>query len=94
MAEARTLAQVYRHFGEVVAAGTSPLYERVAVAVSESGPALRAIGTAPARKRQPAAVFAALHDLALSGRAPALAAAYADGELTPRPSPPSTRCCV
>jgi hypothetical protein len=28
---ARTLAQVYRHFGEVDAAGTSPLYERVAV---------------------------------------------------------------
>jgi hypothetical protein len=25
---ARTLAQVYRHFGEVDAAGTSPLYER------------------------------------------------------------------
>src|SRR3982751_5234595 len=29
---ARTLAQVYRHFGEVEAAGTSPLYERVAAA--------------------------------------------------------------
>jgi len=39
---ARTLAQVYRHFGEVDAAGTSPLYERVAVALSESGEALRA----------------------------------------------------
>jgi len=59
---ARTLAQVYRHFGEVDAAGTSPLYERVAVALSESN--------------------AALHDLALAGRAPALAAAYAaaDGD--------------
>jgi hypothetical protein len=30
---ARTLAEVYRHFGEVDAAGTSPLYERVAVAI-------------------------------------------------------------
>ena len=30
------LAQVYRHFGEVDAAATSPLYERVAVALSES----------------------------------------------------------
>ncbi|WP_324273538.1 DUF2332 domain-containing protein [Blastococcus brunescens] len=77
---ARTLAQVYRRFGEVDATGT--LYERVAVALSESDEALRAIEAAPARKRQPALIFAALHDLALAGRAPALAAAYdvADGE--------------
>jgi len=79
---ARTLAQVYRHFGEVDAAGTSPLYERVAVALSESGEALRAIEAAPARKRYPTVILAALHDLALAGRAPALAAAYAaaDGD--------------
>ena len=79
---AGTLAQVYRHFGEVDAAGTSPLYERVAVALSESGEALRAIEAAPARKRHPAVILAALHDLALAGRAPALAAAYAaaDGD--------------
>jgi hypothetical protein len=79
---ARTLAQVYRHFGEVDAAETSPLYQRVAVALSESGEALRAIGAAPARKRHPAVILAALHDLALAGRAPALAAAYAaaDGD--------------
>nr|WP_246045200.1 DUF2332 family protein [Rhodococcus oryzae] len=50
---ARTLAQVYRRFGEVDAAGTSPLYERVAVALSGSDEALRAIGAAPARKRHP-----------------------------------------
>jgi hypothetical protein len=79
---ARTLAQLYRHFGEVDAAGTSPLYERVAVALSESGVALRAIEAAPARKRHPTVILAALHDLALAGRAPALAAAYAaaDGD--------------
>src|SRR5262245_60091661 len=79
---ARTLAQVYRHFGEVDAAGTSPLYERVAVALSESGETLRAIEAAPARKRRPEVILAALHDLALAGRAPALAAAYAaaDGD--------------
>ena len=79
---ARTLAQVYRRFGEVDAAGTSPLYERVAVALSESGEALRAIETAPARKRHPTVILAALHDLALAGRAPELAAAYAaaDGD--------------
>ena len=77
-----TLAQVYRHFGEVVAAGTSPLYERVAVALSESGEALRAIEAAPASKRRPEVILAALHDLALAGGAPALAAAYAaaDGD--------------
>jgi hypothetical protein len=82
----RTLAQVYRHFGEVDAAGTSPLYERVAVALSESGEALRAIEAAPARKRHPAVILAALHDLALAGRAPALAAAYAaaDGDAAAR----------
>jgi hypothetical protein len=73
---------VYRHFGEVDAAETSPLYERIAVALSESGEALRAIETAPARKRHPTVILAALHDLALAGRAPALAAAYAaaDGD--------------
>src|SRR3954454_2871345 len=79
---ARTLAQVYRRFGEVDAAGTSPLYARVAVALSESDEALRAIETAPAGRRQPRVILAALHDLALAGRAPALAAAYsaADGD--------------
>jgi hypothetical protein len=79
---ARTLAQAYRHFGEVDVAETSPLYERVAVALSESDAALRAIESAPARKRHPAVILAALHDLALAGRAPALAAAYAaaDGD--------------
>lgn len=80
MGRARTLAQVYRHFGEVDAAGTSPLYERVAVALSESDEALRAIRTAPARKRHPMLILAALHDLALAGRAPALAAAYASAD--------------
>jgi hypothetical protein len=82
LGRARTLAEEYRRFGEVDAAGTSPLYERVAVALSESGEALRAIEMAPARKRRPAVILAALHDLALAGRAPALAAAYAaaDGD--------------
>lgn len=74
---ARTLAQAYRRFGEGEAAGVSPLYERIAVALSESAEALRAIEAAPARKRHPTVILAALHDLALAGRAPALAAAYA-----------------
>ncbi|MGB6579127.1 MAG: DUF2332 family protein, partial [Streptosporangiaceae bacterium] len=72
---------MYRHFGEVDAAGTSPLYERVAVALSESGEALRAIEAAPARKRHPTVILAALHDLALAGRAPALATAYAAADV-------------
>lgn len=77
---ARTLAETYRRFGD--APETSPLYARVAVALSESGEALRAIEAAPARRRHPTVILAALHDLALAGRAPALAAAYAaaDGE--------------
>src|SRR5215472_4699562 len=81
-ARARALAQVYRRFSEVDAADTSPLYECVAVALSESNEALRAIERAPARRRHPTVILAALHDLALAGRAPALAAAYAaaDGE--------------
>ncbi|MGY1706056.1 DUF2332 domain-containing protein [Geodermatophilus sp. SYSU D00697] len=77
---ARTLARVYRRFGEVDAAATSPLYQRVAVALSGSDEALRAIEAVPAGKRHPAVVLAALHDLALAGRAPALAAAYAAGD--------------
>ena len=82
----QTLAQVYRRFGEVDAAGTSPLYERVAVALGESDQALRAIEGAPARQRRPAVILAALHDLALAGHAPALAAAYAaaDGDVAAR----------
>src|SRR4029453_7947289 len=77
---ARTLAQVYRRFGEVDAAGTSPLYERVAVALSASDEALGAIEAAPRPKRHPRVILAALHALALAGRAPALAAAYAAGD--------------
>jgi len=77
---ARTLAQVYRRFGEVNAARTSPLYRRIAVALSESDDALRAIEAAPARRRHPTVILAALHDLALAGRAPALARAYATGD--------------
>jgi hypothetical protein len=73
----RTLAQTYRRFGEADAAEMSPLYERVAIALSESDEALRAIEAAPARRRHPALILAALHDLALAGRAPVLAAAYA-----------------
>jgi len=68
------LADEYRRFSEA-SASTSPLYERVSLALSASEEALGAIATM--RRRHPAAVLAALHDLALAGRAPALAAAYA-----------------
>lgn len=56
---ARRLAQTYRRFGEVEVAGTSPVYERVAVALSESEEALRAIEAVPARKRHPTVILAA-----------------------------------
>jgi hypothetical protein len=72
------LADVYRRFSEGDAAGT--LYEQVALALSGSDEALRAIEAAPARKRHPTLILAALHDLALAGHAPALAAACAAGD--------------
>jgi hypothetical protein len=75
----RTLAEAYRHAGDV-AATTSTLHARVAAAVSGSDEALAAISALPARGRQPAQVLAAVHDLALAGRAPALAEAYARGD--------------
>ncbi|MFS8103310.1 DUF2332 domain-containing protein [Lentzea alba] len=78
---ARPLAQVYRRFAEADAAEMSPLYERVAVALSESAEALRAIEAAPAQKRHPKVVLAALHDLVLAGQAPALAKAYAESDV-------------
>ena len=58
------------------------MYQRVAIALSESDEALRALEGAPAGKRHPTMILAALHDLALAGRAPELAAAYAaaDGD--------------
>lgn len=77
---ARALGQAYRRFAETKAAKASPLYERIAIALSESDEALRAIEAAPARRRHPTVILAALHDLALAGRAPALAAAYAAGD--------------
>ena len=40
---------------------------------------MRAVERMSARTRRPPLVLAALHDLALAGRAPALAAAYAGG---------------
>jgi hypothetical protein len=78
MGSARQLAQVYRRFAEADHPDASPLYKHIALALSESDEALRAIEAVPARKRNPAVILAALHDLALAGRAPALAAAYAE----------------
>jgi hypothetical protein len=82
---ARTLSEAYRHFGEVDVAGSSALYERVAIDLSESPAALAAIEQAPELKRHPTVILAALHDLALQGRAPALADAYARRDLAAAP---------
>ncbi|HVV35517.1 MAG TPA: DUF2332 domain-containing protein [Acidimicrobiales bacterium] len=86
LGNARTLAEVYRHFGEVDVVDSSPLYERVAVAISESPEALAAIEEAPPPKRHPTVILAALHDLAIQGRAPALADAYAQRDLAAAPA--------
>jgi hypothetical protein len=69
---------VYQRFGEVDAAGTT--YQAVAVTLARSAEAMQAIDGMPPRTRRPALVLAALHDLALAGRAPTLAAAYAAGD--------------
>ena len=69
MGNGRALARAYRRFAEADHPDASPLYKRVARALSESDEALRAIEAVPARKRNPAVILAALHDLALAGRA-------------------------
>jgi len=80
MAGSRTLGEVFRRFGEVEAADGSAVYGRIAAQVSGSAEALRALEAVPARKRQPAVILAALQELALDARAPALAEAYAAGD--------------
>jgi len=77
MPRAPILAQRFRRFAEFDAAGSSPLYHRVAWAISRSERALRAVEAAPARKRHPNLILAALHALTLAGSTPELAAAYA-----------------
>jgi hypothetical protein len=81
MGSAPTLAQAYGRFAEADRSDASPLYKCVALALSESDEALRAIEAWPARRRSPTVILAALHDLALAGRAPALAAAYAAADV-------------
>ncbi|WP_427894374.1 DUF2332 domain-containing protein [Kribbella sp. GL6] len=66
---------MYRRFGKTEGEKGSPLYGRIAIALSESDEALRVIEAGPARRRHPTLVLAALHDLALAGQSPALAAA-------------------
>ncbi|GAB4079492.1 DUF2332 family protein [Modestobacter muralis] len=79
---ADALAGTFRRYAE--AASTSPLDRHTALALSASPAALHALTALPARRRSPAVLLAALHDLALAGRAPALAAAHAaaDGAAT------------
>lgn len=73
------LEQQYRTFAAGSAAA-SPLSAGVALAFAGSDQALGVLGSLPARRRHPRAVLAALHDLALAGRAPALATAYLVGD--------------
>lgn len=84
------LAQTYRRYAEVDAPKISPLYERLALALSESDTALGAIETAPARKRNPALILAALHNLALTGQAPTLATAYKAAATSATPADSAT----
>ena len=76
-----TLAEAYRRFGATDVKGSSPLYERVADAIASSVEALRVVESAPAHKRHPTLILAALHDQVLQGEAPVLADAYASNDL-------------
>ncbi|MER7250059.1 DUF2332 domain-containing protein [Kribbella sp. NPDC000426] len=75
-AQTSKLAQTYRRFAQVDAPKISPLYERIALALSESPEALHAIETAPTRKQTPLLILAALHHLALTNQSPPLTTAY------------------
>jgi hypothetical protein len=74
------LGRTYRRFAEGRAGEESPLHARVALALGGSPAALDALSALPTRGRSPALVLAALHYLALKGRAPSLADAYAAGD--------------
>ncbi len=67
------LAERYRRAGTAGAA--SPVQRRIAGALAGSDAALHVLAGAPAPARRPSAVLAALHALALAGRAPAMVAA-------------------
>ncbi|MTD13608.1 DUF2332 family protein [Nakamurella sp. YIM 132087] len=76
---ARSLREIYLLHAEEVAT-TSPLSAAVAAALGRSPAAMDVTPEANGPLRRPPIVLAALHDLALSGSAPELAAAYAAGD--------------
>ncbi|MDP9830735.1 DUF2332 domain-containing protein [Kineosporia succinea] len=76
MAEQLTPGAVGRSLRLAPAHQDSPLYRHLADAFNASPEALRAIDSAPPRRRNLSLVLAALHDRALAGHAPELAAAY------------------
>ena len=82
---ARTLGEIYCHFGETDVGDNSPLYRAVACAIGGADAALRAIEQAPPLKRHPTVVLASLHDLVLRGDAPELADAYLQRDLERAP---------
>ena len=74
------LAERFAHFSRVDCRGYSPMYEAVAAGVAEDAAALAVIAAAPVDKQHPTVVLAVLHDLALAGTAPEVAAAFAAGD--------------
>ncbi|GAB2684276.1 DUF2332 domain-containing protein [Thalassiella azotivora] len=73
-------AEAFLRHGEVQRRRGFLLDAAVATALGESGAAQEVLASAPGLLRRPAAVLAALHDLTLGGRAPALARAVAAGD--------------
>ena len=75
-----SVSERFIHFAEVDCRGNSALYAAVAHAVTTDEDALEVIAQAPVDKQHPTVVLAVVHDLALSGSAPAVAAAFAAGD--------------
>lgn len=64
------LSERYRAFAEVEAKGASPLYEALALAVSQSDELLAFISSLPAPKQQPNLVFATVRQLCGTPKGP------------------------
>lgn len=69
------LARRYRTFARAEGAG-SPLYHHLAAAIAEDPELIALVGRARPGQQLPVALFAAVHDQVLAGRAPELAPFY------------------
>lgn len=93
------LAERFRRFAEAECRGSSPLYERLSLAIATDDGVLSLMAEAPIRQRRPNLLFAAVHDLLLSGEAGELRRFYPSlpdggGSHAGDPWPPFRTFCV